>query len=78
MSDRHVTLITGASKGIGRAAAERLAGQGHLVIGLARNEPDGMFPSCRLTNVCPEPHACPTRLYFRVVAPKTRSAQCGR
>ncbi len=36
-------LITGASKGIGLALANRLAGQGHEVIGVARNATDG-FP----------------------------------
>lgn len=35
-------LITGASKGIGRALAERLARAGHRVVGLARNDAD--FP----------------------------------
>jgi 3-oxoacyl-[acyl-carrier protein] reductase len=35
-------LITGASKGIGRALAERLATAGHQVVGLARNPTD--FP----------------------------------
>ena len=35
-------LITGASKGIGRALAERLARAGHRVVGLARNHAD--FP----------------------------------
>jgi len=38
-----VFVITGATKGIGRATAERLAGAGHLVIGLSRN-PDPLFP----------------------------------
>jgi 3-oxoacyl-[acyl-carrier protein] reductase len=39
-----VTLITGASKGIGRACAERLHRDGHHIIGLARNQPaDGTF-----------------------------------
>ena len=33
------TLVTGASKGIGRACAERLARAGFNVIGLARKLP---------------------------------------
>lgn len=37
-------LITGASKGIGRATAEQLAKKGHLVVGLARNADDPDFP----------------------------------
>ncbi|MGQ0662837.1 MAG: SDR family NAD(P)-dependent oxidoreductase [Pseudomonadota bacterium] len=38
-----VTLVTGASQGIGRACAERLASAGHKVVGLARR-PAGAFP----------------------------------
>jgi NAD(P)-dependent dehydrogenase (short-subunit alcohol dehydrogenase family) len=38
-----VTLITGASKGIGRACAELLTERGHKVVGLARQQPDS-FP----------------------------------
>lgn len=37
-------LISGASKGIGRALSERLASSGHHVIGLARNADDPHFP----------------------------------
>jgi 3-oxoacyl-[acyl-carrier protein] reductase len=37
-------LITGASKGIGRALSERLARDGHEVIGLARRADDAHFP----------------------------------
>jgi len=42
MSKRRV-LITGASKGIGREVADRLAAAGHEPIGLARTAPSG-FP----------------------------------
>jgi 3-oxoacyl-[acyl-carrier protein] reductase len=37
-------LVTGASKGIGRALSERLARDGHEVIGLARRGDDTHFP----------------------------------
>ena len=36
-SKRKVVLITGASSGLGRAAAERLAGRGHTVFGTSRH-----------------------------------------
>lgn len=41
-------LISGASKGIGRALAERLARDGHHVVGLARNADDPHFPGTLL------------------------------
>ena len=42
MSPKRV-LITGASKGIGLAVADRLAAAGHIPIGLARTKPEN-FP----------------------------------
>ena len=39
-----VTLITGATKGIGLACAEALAACGHRVVGLARHPAQGDFP----------------------------------
>lgn len=37
-------LITGASKGIGRAISEQLAQEGHQVVGIARQAADATFP----------------------------------
>lgn len=39
-----VTLVTGASRGIGRAMAELMASRGHYVIGIARSGHDSTFP----------------------------------
>jgi NAD(P)-dependent dehydrogenase (short-subunit alcohol dehydrogenase family) len=38
MTEKRLTLVTGASRGIGRAAALQLAGTGHHVIALARSK----------------------------------------
>jgi len=41
---KRITVITGASKGIGYETALRLGREGHTIIGLARTEPEGEFP----------------------------------
>lgn len=38
-----VTVLTGASRGIGQAIAERLAGEGHTLINLSRSRPGEGF-----------------------------------
>lgn len=37
-------LVTGATKGIGRALSERLSREGHKVVGIARSANDATFP----------------------------------
>ena len=40
MTSQHLFIVTGASRGLGRAVAERLAGTpGHVVLGLSRQAP---------------------------------------
>ena len=43
-SKSYMTLITGASRGIGGAIAHRLALDGHTVVNLSRSAPDKDFP----------------------------------
>ena len=43
-SARRVTLVTGASRGIGRAICEKLSAQNHLIVGIARSSADSTFP----------------------------------
>lgn len=39
-----VTLVTGATRGIGRAIVDRLAAQNHRIVGIARSPAAGDFP----------------------------------
>ncbi len=52
--EKKTVVVTGASKGIGWAASQRLAHSGYQVIGIARTEPEEIFPgkffSCDLSS----------------------------
>lgn len=48
MGESLTFLVTGATKGIGRALSEKLSGQGHHVVGVARQSVDD-FPGSLLT-----------------------------
>lgn len=50
-------LVTGASKGIGRALSERLARAGHHVVGLARRADDASFPGTLVSVDLSDAHA---------------------
>ena len=39
MTDRHLSIVTGASRGLGRGIACALAEAGHEVLGLSRHAP---------------------------------------
>jgi 3-oxoacyl-[acyl-carrier protein] reductase len=41
--DQRVTLVTGVSKGIGKAVAEDLTARGHHVVGMSRSRPGDWF-----------------------------------
>ncbi len=57
MKQQHITLITGASRGIGFSTAEYLTKKGHLVIGLARHAPEKTFPGEFVTVDLSDRHA---------------------
>lgn len=56
MTSMKRVLVTGASKGIGRALMDRLSDDGYSVVGLARTRPEGLstsqeFHTCDLTDL---------------------------
>lgn len=54
---RRTFLVTGASKGIGRALSEQLAAAGHLVVGIARSADVTDFPGALVALDLADTHA---------------------
>ena len=52
MTEKQVVIITGASKGIGRATARLFCSKGYTVYGLARSTGDVCVPRCVSPPVC--------------------------
>ncbi len=55
MNYQHLYIVTGASRGLGRAMAEQLAASGATVLGLSRQAPSAVFEQwpCDLANPVP-------------------------
>ena len=47
MSAKHLTLLTGASRGMGRAMAEQLLDAGHTLVGISRKTDDALAAKAR-------------------------------
>ncbi len=60
--DQPVTLVTGTSRGIGRAVADHLIDLGHHVIGLSRSAPDASFKGEHISVDLADEAACATVL----------------
>jgi len=56
MTSERYTLVTGATKGIGRALADRLSARGEPVLGISRS-PDDSFPGLLVTADLSDPEA---------------------
>jgi len=56
MTSERYTLVTGATKGIGRALADRLCARGERVLGISRS-PDNSFPGELVTADLSDPEA---------------------
>src|SRR5262245_42246745 len=54
-SNERVAIVTGASSGIGQAAAERLAGDGAVVVAIARRRERLEELQARHPSICPQP-----------------------
>ena len=59
MSDKKLALVTGASRGIGFAIAERLIADGYRVVGTATSESGAESLQAKLRE-----HVTSTRLWF--------------